>query len=79
MGQPLPSHQAFLGGPEYHHFYEDTFLFLDVLQRLDLPTRSRVLDVACGPGWTAHWMAKLGDDVVGLDISLTRWPWPVSG
>ena len=28
-----------------------------------------VIDVGCGPGWTIQWLAKLGHEVVGLDIS----------
>ena len=34
-----------------------------------MPMKSDVLDVACGPGWTSHYLAKLGHRVVGVDIS----------
>ena len=30
---------------------------------------SRVLDVACGPGWVAALAARRGADVVGVDIA----------
>jgi SAM-dependent methyltransferase len=31
--------------------------------------QSKVLDVACGPGWTSHFLVKLGHQVYGLDIA----------
>ena len=31
--------------------------------------KSKVLDVACGPGWTSHFLAKLGYYAFGIDIS----------
>jgi len=34
-----------------------------------LPPAARVLDVACGEGRNAVWLAARGHDVVGLDIS----------
>lgn len=34
-----------------------------------LPPSARVLDVACGEGRNAVWLAERGHDVVGLDIS----------
>lgn len=34
-----------------------------------LPPSARVLDVACGEGRNAVWLAARGHDVVGLDIS----------
>lgn len=61
--------KPFVGGPDFNPFFVDAFYFLDVLKAIGLPARSRILDVGCGPGWTVHWLAKLGHQVVGLDIS----------
>jgi len=35
----------------------------------EFPTSGRALDVACGQGLAAVWLARRGMDVVGLDIS----------
>ncbi len=61
--------KPFLGGPDFSPFWVDVFYFLDVVHRMDLGQNSRVLDVGCGPGWTVQWLAKLGHEVIGLDIS----------
>lgn len=37
---------------------------------LNLPTRSKVLDLCCGDGRIATQLARLGYDVTGLDLSL---------
>ena len=61
--------KPFVGGPDFDPFWVDVFQFLDVIRTVDLPAGSRILDVGCGPGWTVHWLAKLGHHVIGLDIS----------
>lgn len=61
--------KPFVGGPDYSSFWVDAFHFLDLIEQLDLPMRSRIIDVGCGPGWTIHWLCKLGHRVVGCDIS----------
>lgn len=61
--------KPFVGGPDFTSFFQDTFQFLDLVEALDLPQRARVIDVGCGPGWTVHWLCKLGHRVVGCDIS----------
>jgi len=61
--------KPFVAGPDFGPFWNEAFWFLDLVQRLDLPHCARVLDVGVGPGWTVHWLAKLGHHVVGLDIS----------
>ena len=43
--------------------------FASSIQLLQLKRGARVLDVACGGGWFAHWMRKLGYDAYGMDIS----------
>ena len=52
-----------------HVTYNELFGFLDVLRAADLPPGARVLDVACGPGWTSHYLGKMGYAVLGFDIS----------
>ena len=61
--------KPFVGGPDFEPLWVELFPFWDVVHKVDLPMRSRVLDVGCGPGWTVHWLAKLGHHVIGLDIS----------
>jgi len=76
--------KPFLGGPlaggplhgddsqpavDPHVTYHELFAFLDVLLAADLPPGSRVLDVGCGPGWTSHYLGKMGYAVLGIDLS----------
>lgn len=61
--------KPFLGGPDYGPFWVDVFQFLDVVHAAKLAPGDLVIDVGCGPGWTIQWLAKLGHEVVGLDIS----------
>lgn len=42
-----------------------------LLERVDLPAGSRVLDVGCGPGRHANELGRRGFEVVGVDISDT--------
>jgi len=64
---------ARLRGPfsdETHQTFVDLSAnFLNAIQLLQLPARSRILDVACGAGWLTHYLTRLGFDVVGLDLS----------
>lgn len=41
----------------------------DFVQRIGIPSGSRILDVACGTGNTALPAARAGDSVTGLDIA----------
>ena len=43
--------------------------FAHLLATLDLPPTASFLDVACGTGWVSHYLAKLGLQVCGFDIS----------
>ena len=52
-----------------HVTFHELFAFLDVLLAADLPPNARVLDVGCGPGWTCHYLGKMGHTVLGLDVS----------
>ncbi len=62
--------KPFQGGPDYGPFWVDVFQFLDVVHTAKLAPGDLVIDVGCGPGWTIQWLAKLGHEVVGLDISV---------
>ncbi len=61
--------------PYYHILYQshddkDARQFIDKLVApLGLPEGSRVLDLACGKGRHARYLAEKGFDVTGLDIS----------
>jgi len=43
--------------------------FANLLEILSLPPRSKILDVACGPGWLCEFLARSGYNVTGIDIS----------
>ncbi len=59
----------------YHILYKDrnyreAQLFMDNLtQYLNLPSKAKVLDLACGKGRHAIYLNQLGYDVVGADLS----------
>jgi SAM-dependent methyltransferase len=61
--------KPFVGGPDYEPFWVDVLHFLDMVKAADLAPGDLLLDVGCGPGWTVQWLAKLGHEVIGLDIS----------
>jgi SAM-dependent methyltransferase len=48
---------------------EDRRQVARLMELLQLPTGSRVLDLACGQGRHAHLLAEAGYDVDGLDLS----------
>ncbi len=43
--------------------------FGNILDLLDLPAGSRILDLGVGSGWTSRWLTRCGYRVTGLDIS----------
>ncbi|MCE2864745.1 MAG: methyltransferase domain-containing protein [Cryomorphaceae bacterium] len=61
--------------PYYHLLYQhrddnEAQLFLDnLVQKLGLPSASRVLDLACGKGRHALTLAQMGFQVVGADLA----------
>ncbi|WP_396157942.1 class I SAM-dependent methyltransferase [Flavobacterium sp.] len=61
--------------PYYHILYKDrnyreAQVFMDNLTHyLNLPEKSKVLDLACGKGRHAIYLNQLGFDVVGADLS----------
>ncbi|MBK8967471.1 MAG: methyltransferase domain-containing protein [Lewinellaceae bacterium] len=66
---------SWFDSPYYHILYQshddtEARLFIDrLLQALDLPGDARILDLACGKGRHARYLAEKGFDVTGLDIS----------
>jgi len=61
--------KPFIGGALVRSYTSEMYRFLNMLERLPLTERSRILDVGCGPGWVTHYLAKLGFAVTGIDIS----------
>jgi SAM-dependent methyltransferase len=41
----------------------------NMLKILNLPGKSKILDVACGPGWLSEFLYRYGYEVTGIDIS----------
>jgi SAM-dependent methyltransferase len=67
-GEPLHG-DASQPAVDPHVTYHELFSFLDVLLAVDPPPGARILDVGCGPGWTSHYLGKMGYTVLGLDLS----------
>lgn len=53
---------------ELSTFFHEMYSLLNIIEKLDLPPRSKIIDVGCGPGWTTHCLGKLGHSVLGIDI-----------
>ncbi len=51
---------------EYHH---TNLILPEVYRMLDAQENEKILDVACGEGTVARYLAKLGTKVTGIDIS----------
>jgi SAM-dependent methyltransferase len=62
----LPPH-GFERGLEEAVVYQ--YNFTNTLQLLQLPGGARIMDVACGAGWFSHFMARMGYETFGFDIS----------
>jgi 2-polyprenyl-3-methyl-5-hydroxy-6-metoxy-1,4-benzoquinol methylase len=56
---------AGLDADTHRHFCD----FANMVNALALPAGAKVLDVGCGSGWLSEWLARLGYDVTGMDIS----------
>jgi SAM-dependent methyltransferase len=56
-------------GVDKYVLWNELYPVLNILRKVDLPPNSRVLDVACGPGWISHFIGKMGHRVLGVDIS----------
>jgi SAM-dependent methyltransferase len=52
-----------------HVTFHELFAFLNALRAAAPRPGARILDVGCGPGWTAHLLGKMGYSVLGFDIS----------
>ena len=50
---------------EHYCYFQD---FANILQLLNLPPGSRILDAACGPGWLSEFLWRVGYDVTGIDV-----------
>jgi SAM-dependent methyltransferase len=50
--------------PEHTAYFHD---FANILRILNLPPNSRILDVACGPGWLTEFLWRFGYRATGID------------
>ncbi|MBK9354542.1 MAG: class I SAM-dependent methyltransferase [Bacteroidetes bacterium] len=68
--------QTWFNSKYYHVLYknrdenEAQDFINSVFGKFEIPTNSRILDLACGKGRHAAYMAQNGMDVTGLDLSL---------
>src|ERR1700694_536328 len=68
-------YKDWFNSPFYHKLYferdeQEARQFIDrLLHRLEPPAGSRMLDVACGRGRHSKFLASLGYDVTGIDLS----------
>ena len=66
---------SWIDSPYYHILYKDrnyreAQVFMDTITHyLNLPAKSKVLDLACGKGRHAIYLNQLGFNVVGADLS----------
>ena len=67
-GEPLHG-DASRPAVDPHVTYQELFGFLNVMRAVDPPAGARILDVGCGPGWTSHYLGKMGYTVLGFDLS----------
>ncbi|MBD0272486.1 MAG: class I SAM-dependent methyltransferase [Acetobacteraceae bacterium] len=56
------------GGAQLVENVEYLLNFVNLIALLNLPGRSRVLDVACGSGWVSHFLARMNYETFGFDI-----------
>ncbi len=59
--------KPFDSSPHNREFFDDLYPVLGLIQAMRVRPGGRVLDVGCGPGWTAEILAGLGYDVDGLE------------
>jgi SAM-dependent methyltransferase len=49
-------------------YFTDWATIAAMLERVELPSGARIVDVGCGGGWTSLFLAESGYDVVGYDL-----------
>lgn len=73
--KPKKWYASWFDSPYYHILYKErnyreAQVFMDTITHyLNLPEKSKVLDLACGKGRHAIYLNQLGFDVVGADLS----------
>jgi len=71
----MPWYKNWFNSPYYHQLYfqrndEEAADFIDrLVQHLRPPKNARMLDVACGKGRHSIYLAAMGFDVTGIDLS----------
>ena len=68
--------EEWFNSPYYHLLYsnrsedEAANFISKVVDKLKMPQKAKILDVACGKGRHSRTLAKLGFDVTGIDLSV---------
>lgn len=62
-------HYSIPFGDNYQASFRLVYNFYNVLQLLNLPPKSKFIDVGCGSGWLAQFLSKLNHCSLGIDIS----------
>lgn len=68
-------YQTWFNTPFYHTLYQDRnvaeaeFFLQNLIKHIPIKTGCRILDIACGRGRHALYLAKKGYDVTGIDLS----------
>jgi 2-polyprenyl-3-methyl-5-hydroxy-6-metoxy-1,4-benzoquinol methylase len=74
-GVDLADHQEsharkpFWGSDAFHRYAEDFARLLQVFERIGLARGSRLLELGCGVGWTAEFLALSGYSVLGTTLA----------
>lgn len=66
---PVPTSNKKTGGAPLIENCAYLTNFVNAAALLDLPGRSRILDVACGSGWVAQFFSRMNYESYGFDIS----------
>jgi SAM-dependent methyltransferase len=67
--------KSWFDSPWYHLLYQNrdeneaAYFVKSLMQKLDLPVPSDILDLACGKGRHSHFLHSLGHRVLGVDLA----------
>ena len=73
--QRLKAEGAYGWSPEDDHIEVTRPRILETIAQLSIPSNGRILDLGCGTGDIATWLAGQGYDAYGIDIAPTAIAW----